>query len=120
MFNFFSFFKRFVPNGIFRTNCHLLIMDGNGFHATLKSIEQRQDFGLVTIILLFHTSHTVIVKLSCYKSLKTTFKRERDGAMVKISYMELNKITLVIWVNKAFNQSLKKHNIKFGFRVCKI
>jgi len=83
---FFSFFKRFVPSGISRTNCHLLILDGHGFHATLKSIEQTQDFGLIMITLLFHTSHTVIVKLSCYKSLKTTFKRERDGAMVKISY----------------------------------
>jgi hypothetical protein len=52
--------------------------------------------------------------------LKTTFKKERDGAMVKRSYMELNKIILVTWVNKVFDQSLTKHNIKFGFRVCKI
>jgi hypothetical protein len=114
---FFFFFKRFIPSGISRTNCHLLIMDGHGFHATLKST---QDFGLVMITLPFRTSHTVIIKLSCCKLLKTTFKRERDGAMVKINYMELNKITLVIWVNKAFNQSLTKHSIKFGFKVCKI
>jgi len=40
--------------------------------------------------------------------------------MVKTSYMELNKIILVIWVNKAFDPWLTKHNIKFGFRVCKI
>lgn len=34
--------------------------------------------------------------------------------------MELKKITLVPWVNKTFDQSLTKHNIEFGFRVCKI
>lgn len=54
---FFSFFKRFVPSGISRTNCHLLILDWHGFHATLKSIEQTQDFGLVMITLLSPTSH---------------------------------------------------------------
>jgi hypothetical protein len=51
-------FKRFVPSDIFRTNCHLLILDGHGFHATLKSIEQTQDFGLVMITLFSPTSHT--------------------------------------------------------------
>jgi hypothetical protein len=34
-------------------------MDEHGFHATLKSIEQTKDFGLVMITLLSHTSHTL-------------------------------------------------------------
>jgi hypothetical protein len=37
---FLSFFKRFIPSGIPRTNHHLLTLDGHGSHVTLKTIKQ--------------------------------------------------------------------------------
>ncbi len=40
--------------------------------------------------------------------------------MAKNNFLELDKITLSKWVDKALQQSLKKENIKFGFKVCKI
>jgi hypothetical protein len=39
----------------------------------------------------------------CFKSFKTTFINERDGAMARSNYMEPNKIILVSWVNKALD-----------------
>jgi hypothetical protein len=56
---FLSFFKRFILNGIFITNRHLLILDGHGSHVTLETIEQAQEFGLDMITLPFHTSHAL-------------------------------------------------------------
>jgi hypothetical protein len=38
-------------------------------------------------------------------------------AMAKALYLELDKVALVAWVDKALQQSLKKENIKLGFRV---
>lgn len=35
-------------------------------------------------------------------------------------FLQLNKILLAKWVDKALQQSLKKENIKLGFRVYKI
>jgi hypothetical protein len=40
--------------------------------------------------------------------------------MVKSNYNELNKFTLVRWMDMALNQSLTKQNIKSCFRVIKI
>lgn len=41
--------------------------------------------------------------------------------MVINNYFKLNKITLVGWgVNKPLDQTLPKHNIKYGFKVIKI
>jgi hypothetical protein len=41
--------------------------------------------------------------------------------MVINNYSKLNKITLVGWdVNKPLDQTLPKHNIKYGFKVTKI
>jgi hypothetical protein len=37
---FFSFFKRSIPNGISLINKHLLIFDGHGSHVTFEAIEQ--------------------------------------------------------------------------------
>ncbi len=54
---FLSFFKRFVPNGVFTTNQHLLILNSHGSHITLEVVEQAHEFGLDMIILFAHTSH---------------------------------------------------------------
>jgi len=40
--------------------------------------------------------------------------------MVKNNFLELDKINLTKSVDKGLRQSLKKENIKFGFKVCKI
>jgi hypothetical protein len=37
--------------------------------------------------------------------------------MAKNNYLELNKVALIAWVDKALQQSLKKENIKSRFRV---
>jgi len=39
--------------------------------------------------------------------------------MAKNNFLELDKIILAKWMDKALQQSLKKENIKFGFKVCK-
>jgi hypothetical protein len=41
----------------------------------------------------------------------------KDFAMVKNNYLELDKATLIIWVDKGLQQSLEKKNIKSRFRV---
>jgi hypothetical protein len=40
--------------------------------------------------------------------------------MAKNNYLELDQIIIITWVDKALQQSLKKENIKLGFKVCKI
>jgi hypothetical protein len=52
-----------------------------------------------------------------FKPFKTTFKKKRKSAMAKNNYLEPNKVTLAAWVAKALQQSLKKENIKFRFKV---
>ncbi len=37
--------------------------------------------------------------------------------MSKSNYMELNKITLIRWVDQALDKSIMEQNIRFGFRV---
>jgi hypothetical protein len=56
---FLSFFKRFVPSGMFITNQHLLVLDNHGSHVTLKEIEQAHEFGLDMITLPTHTFHAL-------------------------------------------------------------
>jgi hypothetical protein len=51
------------------------------------------------------------------KPSKTTFRKERNNAMVKNNHCELDKCTLVSWVDKSFDQSLSKKNIKSGCKV---
>jgi hypothetical protein len=40
--------------------------------------------------------------------------------MAKNNLLQPNIIILAKWVDKALQQSLKKENIKFGFKVCEI
>jgi hypothetical protein len=40
--------------------------------------------------------------------------------MSKSNYMELDKITLIGWVDQALDKSITEQNIKFGFRVISI
>jgi len=65
--------------------------------------------GLDMITLPSHTSHDLQpLNVSCFKPFKTTFRKVRYVTMSKKNPMELDKITLVGWVNKALKQSLTK------------
>jgi len=48
---------------------------------------------------------------------KTTFKKVKDAIMSKNNIMELDKITLVGWVDQAINQSLTKKKSRLGSRL---
>jgi hypothetical protein len=93
---FLSFSKRFVPRGISLTKRHLLILDGHSSHVTLEAIEQTHEFGLDMVILLVHTFHALQpFDVFCFKPFKTTFRKEKNVAMSKSNYLELDKITLI-------------------------
>jgi hypothetical protein len=64
------------------------------------------------VMLLAHTLHALQpLGATCFKPLKNAFKKEWDYVMEKNNYLEPNKATLVKWVDKVLQQSLKK-NIK--------
>jgi hypothetical protein len=108
-------FVKVNPGGISISNTHLLILDGHGFNVTLKTIEQTKGFGLYMVILPSHTSRAFQHFVSaCFKPFKTSFIRERNKIMVTRNYIELDKITLARWVNKALNQTFTRKNIIFG------
>jgi hypothetical protein len=88
-------------------NKHLLILDGLGSHVTLEAIEQASEFGLDMVTLLSHTFHAFQpLDVACFKPFKTTFRKERDTIRVTRNYIELDKITLGEWVDKALDQTL--------------
>jgi hypothetical protein len=115
---FLNFFTRFVLGRISLTNNHLLILDGHGNHVTLEVIKQAHKFGLDMVTLPTHTFRALQpFDVSCFKTFKTTFRKEKDVALSKNNYMEPDKITLVGWVNQALDKSIMKQNIIFGFKV---
>jgi hypothetical protein len=92
---FLSFFKRSIPKDIFQSKLHLLVLDGPGSHVMLEAIKQTQQFGLNTVTLPFHTSHGLRpLDVRCFKPFKTTFRKERNNAMVKNNLYEPKKCTL--------------------------
>jgi hypothetical protein len=56
----------------------------------------------------------------CFKPFKTTFKKEKNIAMVKKNYIEPNKITLAGWIYKALDLRLTRKNIMSGFKGTRI
>jgi hypothetical protein len=46
--------------------------------------------------------------VSCFKPFKTTFKKEKDGAMARNNYLESNKIILVGLMDKILDQIMNK------------
>lgn len=61
------------------------------------------------ITLQSHTSH--VLHVSYFKPFKTTFIKVKDLAMFLKNHMELDKITLVGWVDQVLEQSLTKKNL---------
>ncbi len=79
----------------------MFIFDGHGSHVTLEAIEQTQPFELDMVTLPSHTSHTFQpLDITCFKPFKTTFKKEKDRAMINRNYIKLNKIVLARWWTK--------------------
>ncbi len=84
----------------------------------MEAIEQTHEFGLNMVTLPTHTFHALqTIDVFCFKLFKTTFRKEKNVAMSKSNYMELDKITLIWWVDQALDKSITEQNIKFGFRV---
>jgi hypothetical protein len=50
----------------------------------------------------------------CFKAFKIAFRKERDITMINKNYIELDKISLVGWMDKALNQRLwrKKYHLR--------
>jgi hypothetical protein len=54
------------------------------------------------ITLPAHTSHAFHpLNVTCFKPFKNAFRKARDCVMAKHKYLELDKIKLVEWVDKA-------------------
>jgi hypothetical protein len=87
-------------------------MDGDRSHVILQTIKQAYQFGLDMVTLPSHTSRALqALDVSCFNPFKTSFKKERDGAMVKSYYCELHKVALARWIDKVLNQTLSKNQI---------
>ncbi len=72
------------------------------------------------VALPLHTSHDLQpLDVSTFKPFKTNFRKERNLAMERNNHVELDKVTLVRWVNKNPKDLLTK-KMKLGFRVIRI
>jgi hypothetical protein len=56
----------------------------------------------------------------CFKPFKTTFKKEKDIAMVRRNYIKPNKITLAGWVDKTLDLAFIRKNIMSKFKGTRI
>jgi len=98
-----------------------LILDGHGFHITIKALEKAVEVGLSMVTLLAHISHALQpLDVTGFKPFKITFSKKNDSTMAKNNYLELDQIIIITWVDKALQQSSKKKNMKLGFKVCRI
>jgi len=76
------------------------LKNGHGNHVTLEAIEHAKDFGLNMITLPSHTSHVLQpLDVSCFKPFKITFWKVRDATMYRNNHMELDKTTIVGWMD---------------------
>ncbi len=67
------------------------------------------------VILPSNTSHALQpLDVVCFKAFKIAFRKERDITMINKNYIELDKISLVGWMDKALNQRLwrKKYHLR--------
>ncbi len=73
------------------------------------------------VTLHSHASHALQpLDVICFKPFKTTFKKERNTIMISSNYIELDKIVLIGWVDKALHQTLSRKNIILGFKSIRI
>ncbi len=84
-----TFFKKYIPNGMFLSNWCLWVLDGHGSHGGLNviehAIEHEQEFGLDMSTLPSHTSHVLLpFNVSCFKPLKITFKTQQSRMQLNV------------------------------------
>jgi hypothetical protein len=104
LFKDFFFPKRSIPRGISLINKHLFIFNHHGSHVALEAIEQAKTFGLDMVTLPSYTSHALQpLHITCFKPFRIVFKKERDTTMINRNYIELNKLVLARWADKALN-----------------
>jgi hypothetical protein len=108
----FIFFKMSIPSGISLINKHILIFNCHGSYVTLEAIEQAKAFELDMFTLPSHKSHALQpLHITCFKPFRIGFKKERDTTTINRNYIELDKLVLARWVDKALNQTLSRKNI---------
>ncbi len=62
-------------------------------------------------------SHTMQpLDVNCFKPFKSIFRKERNESMFKNNHREPDKVTLAGLVDRTFNRSLSKQNIKARFK----
>ncbi len=70
-----------------------------------------KDFGLDIITLPSHTSHALQpLDVYYFKPFKTGLRKVRDVTMSRNNLMELNKVTVIGYVDYTLKQSLTKKN----------
>jgi len=95
-------FLQIYLRGFFQKNRHFFIPNGHGSHVTIKAFEQTIKLSLDMVTLLAHTSHVLQpLDITCFKPFKNAFRMERNCDMARDKYLELDKITLAKWVDKA-------------------
>jgi hypothetical protein len=103
-----SLFKRIVTR-LGGNRSRSFILNSHGSHVTLKAIEQTCAFRLDLVTLQSCISRALqLLQMSCFKPFKTTFRKERDNAMIRNRYFKLNKIKLIAWVDPTLDKGLFK------------
>jgi hypothetical protein len=83
-----------------------LIPNGHGSHVTIEALEETIELSLDMVTLLAHILHALQpLDITYFKPFKNAFRMERNSNIAKNKYLELHKITLAEWVDKALQQS---------------
>jgi hypothetical protein len=73
------------------------------------------------ITLPSHSSHVLQpLDVNYFKPFKSALRKQRDERMFRNNHKELDKVTLACWVNRTFNQSFFKQNVKAMFKTTRI
>jgi hypothetical protein len=93
------FLQKICPSGISFTNRHLLVLDGHDNHVTLEAISQTRDGFRHDNPTIPHITCSPTIRCILFQAIQETFRKVKDVAMSKNNHMQLDKITLVKWVD---------------------
>ena len=103
--------------GLDQNTRHLLILDGHNSHISLEVVKISMESGLDVVSLSSQTSHGLQPHdLACFKSFKTTFRKQRDLWLLRRKNRVVEKQDLCEWTLKAFKAVLPANNVKARFR----